>query len=391
MVKFIYFLYFLSKMRYNPFNPQLPARPNFFVGREPEITEFEKYLTQTIHGSPMNMSITGNRGMGKTSIMMKFEQIAKDQNCLVVRLSNYEGNVKDIIELCDFISANIKTEIISKKPLSKLNEWLKTLKPTVGWNDVSLTLEKRQIAQELFRQRLNRLWEEIKDEFKAIVILIDEAESLEKVSGALTFLREVFQRVSSEANYMVVLAGKLNFPERMSESFSPLNRFFPVQKLKALNHEEIKEYILRKLEPEKVTVDQKSIDYLVKKTEGHPYVLVAMCYLIFDSLREGKNEIDIDLVGRTEEKIKTRLAQDFFAPMYHPLTKKAKEILIDVCKNVTAVKFTFREAIKWTGKEGSYLSPYILELLRKGILNKPERATYQIFHTSFVEYVKQLE
>lgn len=97
MVKFIYLIYFLSGMRYNPFNPQLPARPNFFVGREPEITEFEKYLIQTTHGSPMNMSITGNRGMGKTSIMMKFEQIATDQGCLVVRLSNYEGNVKDII------------------------------------------------------------------------------------------------------------------------------------------------------------------------------------------------------------------------------------------------------------------------------------------------------
>lgn len=272
-----------------------------------------------------------------------------------------------------------------------MNEWIKTLKPTIGWNDVSLTIEKRQIAQELFRQRLNRLWEETKDEFKAIVILIDEAESLEKVSGALTFLREVFQRVSSEANYMVVLAGKLNFPERMSESFSPLNRFFPVQKLKVLNHEEIKEYILRKLNPEGVIVDQKSIDYLVKKSEGHPYVLVAMCYLIFDSLREGENGIDINLVERTEEKIKTRLAQDFFAPMYHPLTKKAKEIFIDVCKNIMGVTFTFREAIKWAGKEGSYLSPYILELLRKGILNKPERATYQIFHTLFVEYVKELE
>ena len=56
-------------MRYNPFNPQQPARPDFFVGREPEIVTFEKFFTQTVQGSPMNMSITGNRGMGKTSLL----------------------------------------------------------------------------------------------------------------------------------------------------------------------------------------------------------------------------------------------------------------------------------------------------------------------------------
>ena len=56
-------------MRYNPFNPQQPARPEFFVGREPEIVEFEKFLSQTTHASPMNLSITGNRGTTKTVLM----------------------------------------------------------------------------------------------------------------------------------------------------------------------------------------------------------------------------------------------------------------------------------------------------------------------------------
>ena len=84
MGKFIYFIYFLSLMRVNPFNPQVPARPDFFVGREPEIIQFEKFLLQTINNSPMNMSITGNRGIGKTSILVKFEAVAKKENCLVV-------------------------------------------------------------------------------------------------------------------------------------------------------------------------------------------------------------------------------------------------------------------------------------------------------------------
>ncbi len=378
-------------MRFNPFNPQQPARPDFFVGREPEIITFEKFLIQTIHNSPMNLSVTGNRGMGKTSLLMKFEQIAKETSCLVVRLSNYEGNVKDIIDLCDFIALNIKSELLSRKKIERVGEWIKAFKPTLGWNDFTLTLEKKQVAQELFRQKLTKLWEEVKPEFKAIVLLIDEAESLEKIPGALTFLREVFQRISSEANYVVVLAGKLNFPERMSESFSPLNRFFPTQRLKPLSQQEMQGYLERKLKPENVEITAEAIEYVVQKSEGHPYVFVVMCYLMFDSLNDEESVIDSNLVERTKLKIKSHLAKDFFSPMFHPLSKKAKEILLAICKNSKKNEFTPQEAIKWSKEAGSYLSPYFLELLRKGILNKPERATYHIFHTLFLEYVLEIK
>ncbi|HIH16072.1 MAG TPA: ATP-binding protein [Candidatus Diapherotrites archaeon] len=82
-------------MRINPFNPQIPARPQFFVGREAELDQFERWLLQTTNGSPMNMSITGNRGMGKTSLLVKMEQIAKNHGCLVFRMSNYENNIQN--------------------------------------------------------------------------------------------------------------------------------------------------------------------------------------------------------------------------------------------------------------------------------------------------------
>lgn len=376
-------------LRPNPFNPQQPARPDFFIGREPEVVQFEKFLSQTITDSPMNMSITGNRGMGKTSLLVKYEQIAKENRCLVIRLSNYEGNIKSILELCDFISSNLKSEILSKKPLSKLTEWIKTIKPTIEWNDMTFTIDKVSIAQELFRTRLIKLWDETKGDFKAIVILIDEAEAMEKVPGALPFLRETFQRVSTDANYMVVLAGKLNFPERTSESFSPLNRFFPVQKLKPFSEWEIRSYLVRKLSQTEMRIDEYATNYLIRESEGHPYVLVAMCYLLFDSLREEEGIINEELITKADQKVKQQLSQDFFSPMFHPLSKKAKEVLLKIARNTKSLEFTFKEAINWTNIGSEYLSPYILELFRKGILNKPERAKYKIFHTLFLKYLKE--
>lgn len=394
MDNIIYFIYYVNSMRYNPFNPQQPARPDFFVGREPEIKEFEGFLSQTIHASPMNMSITGNRGMGKTSILSKFEEIARNDDCIVLRMSNYEGNISNIIDLTDYITTNLKREIISrsavKNGVDTLLQWTALIKPTFQWNDISLSIEQRQVIQEAFRDRLLKLWKEVKGEYKAIVILIDEAESLERTEGALTFLREVFQRISIEANFMLVLAGKLNFPERMSESFSPLNRYFPSQRLMPFNEQEIREYVIKKLATVKVGVDDEALKTICNLSEGHPYVLVAMCYLIFDSLREGESHITNQVLLRSKEKINARLAQDFFAPMFHPLTPKAKEIMKKIADRTTKTRFSFKDSVDWSGMDKSYVSPYIQELLRKGILNKPERGQYEVFHGLFLEYVKSI-
>lgn len=383
-------------MRYNPFNPTQPARPDFFVGREPEILEFEKILVQTINGSPMNLVVTGNRGVGKTSLLVKFEQIAKEKKCLVLRMSNYEGNVSTLPEFCDYLCSNLKREILSKKPLGEkfdqLQQWVATLKPILEWKDISLSIEKKQVVQELFRQRLLKLWSEMKDEFECCVLLIDEADSFEKIKGdVLTFMREVFQRIESESKYCIVLAGKFNFTERMSESFSPLNRFFPSQRLMPLDKNSMREYILKRLATVKVGIDEVAIKYILEKCEGHPYVLVAICYLLFDSLNENENHITSDVITRAKEKIDFKLGQDFFSPMFHPLTPKAREMIITIAKSAKSLEFSFKDAVNWLNLPRNYVSPYIKELLRKGVLDKPDRGRYKIFHTLFLEYLASKE
>lgn len=379
-------------MRYNPFNPQVPARPNFFIGREPEIKKFEGFLNQTTHGSPMNMSVVGNRGMGKTSLVVKFEQIARENKCLVLRLSNYEGNISNITELIDFMCSNLKREVLARKPLESriegLKDWVSTLKPQVEYKDISLSFERKHIIQEMFRTRLIRLWNEIKKEWAAVIVLIDEAESLQKIEGVFTFLREVFQQMSHEAKFMLVLAGKLNFPERMSESFSPLNRFFPAHHLKPFTMDEVMKYLQRQLKEVEIGIMEDAGNLLYEKSEGHPYVLVAMSYLVFDSLEPDENKITVSIIERAWEKIEAQLAQDFFSPMYHPLTPRAKEILCIIATNANGLNFTFNEAVKWCKREGHSVSPYIQELLRKGVLNKPSRGHYEFFHSLFLDYVK---
>src|SRR3990167_2758760 len=321
-VYIVLILHIFMQIRYNPFNPQQPAKPHFFVGREQEVKCFENFLGQTIYNSPMNMTITGDRGMGKTSILNKFEEIADNQRALVVNVSNYEGNVKDVIELSEFLITNIQREIISRNPISK----------------------------------------NVKEMYTSIVILIDEAESLENMDG-LTFLREVFQKVQSNSNYMIVLAGKFNFPEKMSEQFSPLNRFFPAERLRRLTEKDVSNYLENRLNDTEVNIDKEAIYNLFKKSEGHPYVLVCIGFLVFDSLKTNEMAINSDVVERSIWKIRGKLSQDFFTPMFYPLSPQAKRIICKIAKEIKGLKFTMNEATLITNMPNNQLSGYFGEFL----------------------------
>ena len=55
--------------RINPFRPNSPINPGMFVGRVGELEKLEAALLQTKAGQPTNFMLTGERGIGKTSLL----------------------------------------------------------------------------------------------------------------------------------------------------------------------------------------------------------------------------------------------------------------------------------------------------------------------------------
>jgi AAA ATPase domain len=56
-------------MKINPFEPYGPVNPGSFVGRLDELRRLKSALLQTSAGKPVNFMITGERGIGKTSLL----------------------------------------------------------------------------------------------------------------------------------------------------------------------------------------------------------------------------------------------------------------------------------------------------------------------------------
>ena len=64
-------------IRVNPFNPRTPVNPDMFVGRLREIERLEAGLVQAKFGSPNHFMLTGERGIGKTSLLLYLRFVAE--------------------------------------------------------------------------------------------------------------------------------------------------------------------------------------------------------------------------------------------------------------------------------------------------------------------------
>ncbi len=114
--------------KFNPFTPNNPAHTGMFVGRSYELGAFDKALIQTKNSNPSHLLLLGERGIGKTSLIIAAQMFAdgdfmwgnQKHNFLTVRIP-----LSDNLCLADF-ALNLRS-IIERK-INKENiaiEWFK--------------------------------------------------------------------------------------------------------------------------------------------------------------------------------------------------------------------------------------------------------------------------
>jgi hypothetical protein len=378
----------------NPFNPRIPAHPDGFIGRDAELREFSSCLNSTIQNSPMSMAIVGNRGIGKSSFLAKCEQVGKEHECIVIRFSAIEGSFESIEDICKYLLIQIQNEIIKRSKLELLKRDAAGLfdkfQFKISYEQFGLEIERKEkhsILQSLFREKLSDIWKNLRNSSSAIILMIDEAEMIEAIPGALMFLREVFSRLGEErCSYMLVLSGKLAFPEQMTEKFSPLARFFHPVPLYNFSKHEAAFLVDTKLKSTNIKIeDQSLLDRLYEESEGHPYVLVAMAYVLYENLPEKDGTIRLKHYDAIKPKITAYLNVDYFGIMYKKLRPTGKLILKQIAE--AGGEMPFSHIIKSVKKSKGAISPVILELVEQGSLIRLERGRYKIFHNLYKEYI----
>ena len=380
--------------RGNPFNTSQTARPFELVNRTKETLTFESFLDSTMRRSPVNLAIVGIRGIGKTSLLAKFEELAVGNKCIVVRLEGEEGRFDSVFKIYKEILTGINIELTkrhaARKLSKKVEEFLERYSFTLSVGDIGLKIEKGEQAGEepypaVFREKMLEVWENVKKETPAIVFMIDEAEYLEQIRGALMALRNTFSRLGEkQAGYMLILSGRLSFHKEMSEIFSPLTRFFHPLELGPLEEKDVRQLVKLHLSKTGVSIEDKCVKKIAENSQGHPYVVLVMGRVLYNNLPEKERVITALLYEKSTKDILEYLAAELFSGMYNKLSETEKRIVRLIAGE--GGKLKTGEIAKKLRIDYGPLSPYLNNLQKKGAVIKKKRGEYEIFHKLFGNY-----
>src|SRR5207249_1359044 len=134
-----------------------------------------------------------------------------------------------------------------------------------------------------FRDRLQDIWSRSKEKAAAAIIMIDEAEVLTAIPGALEYLRNTFSRLGEDgAHYSIIISGKTGLFQSVTEAFSPLERFFSPITLLPFTDAEVSEVFERAATRSGIKFDNTAKSEITAESEGQPYVVQVFGFHAFE-------------------------------------------------------------------------------------------------------------
>ena len=250
-----------------------------FVGRRPELNRLEGLLQQTLDGSGRVVLISGEPGIGKTSLADEFLRRAR---ALVPGLSVARGRCVEqygtgeaYLPFLDAIGALLSgpsRERLASIMLNSAPTWCSQLPVAFSSTGAMERIQQETIGAT--KERMMREMGDALDKFASIspvVLLLEDLHWADPSS--IDLLRHLSQRIS---NQQLLIAGTFR-PEDIERSNHPLKSY----KAEMQSHKLCEELALDSLSPEHIqdylnatfgpnTFPSEFASHIHDKTEGHP-------------------------------------------------------------------------------------------------------------------------
>ena len=296
----------------NPFKPNSPVSAGMFAGRFTEIETLEKGLHQTKYNHPINFLITGERGIGKSSLLTYIKFLANGEitspdynvfNFLTVNIVISERTT--LANLITLIEHTIKREVGKLEKIRNfLNEtwsFVQRIKVMDSGIEQKNRTEDTDILLDDFVYSLSETCKRITNPEKGeihkdgIVFFIDEADKSSQDLHIGYFFKLITEKLQQYDcnNIMFLVAGLPETIEKLSISHESSLRVFSDIKIKTLTVED-RHYVIEKgiesgnkinKEPTSIADDAKN--HISTLSEGYPHFIQQFAYSAFDFNTDG--------------------------------------------------------------------------------------------------------
>ena len=405
----------------NPFKPNSPVPSGMFVGRIDAIESLEQCLIQTKSGQPVNFMVTGERGIGKSSLLLYLTFLARGEIKYAPDYSTFNFLVisTDIEPTTTQIGLIKKIKLGLERQLSRTEAGTDFLKKAwaflqrleIGGSRINPKSEDLEVAQEEFAYSLadtvTRITEGqanqnlFNSSYDGVVLLIDEASNASEQLNLGLFLKLLFERLQrNNCNKLVIgLAGLPHLRSILQKSHPSSLRLFDDILLDRLEKTEVEKIIDSCLEVSKkengteTTIDRDAKSSITVFSEGYPHFTEQIGYSVFAADTDDHITRDDVLAGfwgkhGALELIGSRYYRDDF---YGKIQKESyRQVLRIMAEHLDewVTKKQIRE--KFKGKDG-ILSNAVGALKTRNIImaKEGERGIYRLQHKGFAAWIKR--
>jgi len=263
----------------SPFTPGSPVPVELFVGREEQIKEIFRYLNQTEKGRLENIFLSGERGIGKSSLGKFVREWAEEKkNFLTVHV--FLGGVTTLEELVRKIFEGILKETKKENWFDKISGLFGKYIKDVGLFGVSVGFNPpRDRLKEIvnnFPEALHNIIVKINTEKNGILIVLDDINGISKESDFANWYKSFADTIATHYDKFPVLLMPVGLPEIRDQlgDFQPsLLRIFRVIEIKKLSEEEVEGFFKKSFDKVNLRVDPQALKNMVRASSGLPILM----------------------------------------------------------------------------------------------------------------------
>jgi len=376
-------------MKNNPFRKRTGILPSYFTGRENELNELEKIYNSTKMGVPGHLILYGPKGIGKTSLLLKFqEKITNLDDVYSVRIPLIEGDFEDIysliIEKCsDTLDINIGHfwEKISSLGINI---------PFIGGVSVSREIPKTSPAV-AFEKILNVIYDELGADNPVLILLFDDLQRImgnDETMKILSILQNALVELNLKGkNIMFVATGSEDIFNKIQDKLDSAVRIFEPYLIGPLSYGEVCDAINIPAEEQSVAFEEDVLKEIYELSDGIPYYMQILAYSCFEESNDD-NEVTMVEFEKASVYALNILAQREFKSLFSKSTTEERKILCLMAESdKTILSYSY---IKENANLNSEPSALLKNLVNKNMIIKPSRGKYKLKNNLFKLYLQNL-
>lgn len=378
----------------NPFAPGAGSRPPELAGRDSILEDARISLERALIGKQnRSQMLLGLRGVGKTVLLNKIEEMAEGSGHLTSFIEAPEGKplgellVPKLNQVLRKLSVTENAKAKVHQAFGALRSFASAFKLTYGETTLSVDPEvgvadSGDLESDLPELFL-RVGEAAKAAGKAWTLLIDEVQYLRPIDLAalIVALHKISQK---ELPVLFFGAGLPQVAALSGDAKSYAERLFHYPAVGPLLSDDAKTAIRQPVEDEGEHISDDALDEILNKTQGYPYFLQEWGYQCWN-IAQGQ-QIEVADASQAAEEATRRLDDGFFKVRFDRLTPKEREYVIAMAQ-LGAGPYRSSDIAAALGETPQSLGPRRAQIISKGMIYSPSHGDIAFTVPMFNDYL----